>query len=163
MMEKTLVVIKPDGVERSLSGKILAKFEETGLKIVALKMLHVDKKMAMQHYTEDLAKRRGEHIRVIMIDYISEGPVVAMVLEGVSAIEVVRKLTGDTEPRTALPGTIRGDYTHMSYKHADGKKGPVKNVIHASSSMEDAKREIGLWFKESEIHTYSSVHDKHIC
>ena len=163
MIEKTLVVIKPDGVERSLSGKILAKFEETGLKIVALKMLHVDKKMAMQHYTEDLAKRRGEHIRVIMVDYISAGPVVAIVLEGVSAIEVVRKLTGDTEPRTAQPGTIRGDYTHMSYKHADGKKGPVKNVIHASSSEEDAKREIGLWFKPDEIHTYRTVHDQHVC
>jgi len=162
MIERTLVVIKPDGVERSLTGKIIARFEEAGLKIVALKMLHADRKMAMRHYTEDLARRRGEHIRNIMIDYISAGPVVAAVLEGVEAIEVVRKITGDTEPRVALPGTIRGDFTHMSYKHADSRKGPVKNVIHASSDKEDAKREIELWFGKDEIHSYKSVNDVHI-
>ncbi len=162
MIERTLVVIKPDGVERALTGKILARFEEAGLKIVALKMLRIDKKMAMRHYTEDLAKRRGEHIRNIMLDYISAGPVVAAVLEGVMAIEVVRKMTGDTEPRIALPGTIRGDFTHMSYKYADSRKGPVKNVIHASSDNEDAKREIELWFGKNEIHSYKSVHDIHL-
>lgn len=162
MIERTLILIKPDGVERSLSGKILSRFEETGLKIVALKMVRVGKKIALKHYNEDLAKRRGSHIRNIMVDYISAGPTVAAVLEGVNAIEIVRKLTGDTEPRAALPGTIRGDYTHMSYKHADSKKGPVKNVIHASSSREDAKREIPLWFEKSDIHNYPSVHDTHI-
>ncbi len=161
MIERTLVVVKPDGVERSLTGKIMARFEEAGLKIVALKMLHADRKMAMRHYTEDLARRRGEHIRNIMIDYISAGPVVAAVIEGVEAIEVVRKMTGDTEPKTALPGTIRGDFTHMSYKHADGRKGPVKNVIHASSDKEDAKREIELWFGKNEIQSYKSVNDIH--
>ncbi len=162
MIERTLILIKPDGVERSLTGKILARFEEAGLKIVALKMLRIDKKMAMRHYTEDLAKRRGEHIRNIMLDYISAGPVVAAILEGVMAVEVVRKITGDTEPRAALPGTIRGDFTHMSYKYADDRKGPVKNVIHASSDKEDAKREIELWFGKNEIHSYKSVHDIHL-
>ena len=161
MIERTLIVIKPDGVERALSGKILARLEETGLKTVALKMVRVEKEMALQHYDEDLAKRRGKHIRDVMVDYISAGPVVAAVLEGVNAIEVVRKLTGDTEPRAAMPGTIRGDYTHMSYEHADSSKGPVKNVIHASSSGEDAKREIPLWFSEREIQSYESVHDRH--
>ena len=110
MIERTLIVIKPDGVERQLTGRILSRLETTGLKIIGLKLVKIDKKMAMRHYTEDLAKRRGAHIRTIMIDYISAGPVVAAAIEGVDAIEVVRKLTGDTEPRTALPGTIRGDF-----------------------------------------------------
>lgn len=162
MIQRTLIIVKPDGVERGLSGKILAKFEEAGLKVVGLKMAHVGKEIAMKHYTEDLAKRRGEHIRRIMIDYISEGPVVAAVLEGVNSIEVVRKITGDTEPRTAMPGTIRGDFTHMSYAYADGKKGPVKNVIHASSDAADAEREIALWFGKDELFSYKSVHDVHL-
>ena len=162
MIEQTLVVIKPDGVERQLTGKIFTRFEDAGLKIVGLKLVHVDKKMAMSHYTEDLAQRRGEHVRKVMVDYISQGPVVAMVIEGVNSIEVVRKMTGDTEPRTAQPGTIRGDFTHMSFAHADSGKDPVKNVIHASSSKEDADREIPLWFKENEIFSYPTVHEKHV-
>jgi len=162
MIEQTLMLIKPDGVERGLTGKILMRFEDAGLKVIALKMLKIDKRMAMRHYTEDLAKRRGSHIRNVMMDYISAGPVVAAVIEGVNAIEVVRKMTGDTEPRAAFPGTIRGDFTHMSYKYADSKKGPVKNVIHASSSKQDAKREVTLWFNKKELQRYSSVHDKHV-
>jgi nucleoside-diphosphate kinase len=162
MIETTLVIIKPDGVERLLTGKILARFEDAGLKLVGLKMLKIDRKMAMRHYTEDLARRRGAHIRNVMVDYISAGPVVAAAIEGVNAIEVVRKLTGDTEPRAALPGTIRGDFTHVSYKHADGKKGPVKNVIHASSSKDDAKHEIDLWFDKKGLNRYKSVHDIHV-
>lgn len=162
MIQQTLIIIKPDGVERALTGKILARFEEAGLKVAGLKMAWIGRETAMKHYTEDLAKRRGEHIRKIMIDYISAGPVVAAVLEGVNSIEVVRKLTGDTEPRTAMPGTIRGDFTHMSYTYADSKKGPVKNVIHASSDKNDAKREIELWFKKTELFKYKSVHDLHI-
>lgn len=162
MIERTLVLVKPDGVERGLTGRILARFEDAGLKVVGLKMLRIDRKAAMRHYTDDLAERRGAHVRNIMIDYISAGPVVAAVLEGVNAVEVVRKITGDTEPMSALPGTIRGDFTHMSYKYADSKKAPVKNVIHASSSAEDAKRELDLWFDKKELHTYKSVHDRHV-
>jgi len=162
MIEKTLLIIKRDGVERGLVGRILTRFEDAGLKIIALRLLRVDKKMAMKHYTEDLAKRRGEHIRKLMVDYISSGVVVAAVIEGVEAIHVVRKMTGDTEPRAALPGTIRGDFTHVSFKHADSKKSPVKNVIHASSSKEDANREIALWFNKSEQYDYKSVHDVHV-
>ncbi|MBI2664856.1 nucleoside-diphosphate kinase [Candidatus Woesearchaeota archaeon] len=162
MIERTLVVIKPDGVERSLSGKILTRFEDAGLKIVGLKMVWVDRKMALRHYTEDLAKRRGEHVRRVMVDYISTGPVVAAVIEGVNAVEVVRKITGDTEPRAAAPGTIRGDFTHVSFKYADSRKAPVKNVIHASSDAADAKREIALWFSGKELYQYKSVHDAHL-
>jgi nucleoside-diphosphate kinase len=97
-----------------------------------------------------------------MVDYISAGPIVVAAIEGVNAIEVVRKMTGDTEPRSALPGTIRGDFTHMSFKHADSNKGPVKNVIHASSDKSDAKRELALWFDKKEIQKYESVYDKHV-
>jgi nucleoside-diphosphate kinase len=161
MIERTLVLIKPDGVERLLSGRILARFENSGLKIVGLKMAWADKAFAGKHYTEDLAKRRGEQVRNVMIEYLSAGPVVAVVLEGVNAVEVVRKMTGDTEPRTALPGTIRGDFSHVSYVHADSAKGPVKNIMHASSSSEDAASEISLWFGKKEVHSYKSVHDTH--
>ncbi|MBI2137593.1 nucleoside-diphosphate kinase [Candidatus Woesearchaeota archaeon] len=162
MIERTLVVIKPDGVERCLSGRILARFEDAGLKIVGLKMVHVDKVVAMKHYTEDLAKRRGVHVRNMMVDFISSAPVVAAVLEGVGAVEVVRKITGDTEPRVAAPGTIRGDFSHVSYKYADSRKAPVKNIIHASSSVEDAKSEVALWFGKGEVFSYRSVHDVHV-
>lgn len=157
-----MVVIKPDGVERCLSGRILARFEDAGLKIVGLKMVHVDKVVAMKHYTEDLAKRRGVHVRNMMVDFISSAPVVAAVLEGVGAVEVVRKITGDTEPRVAAPGTIRGDFSHVSYKYADSRKAPVKNIIHASSSVEDAKSEVALWFGKGEVFSYLSVHDVHV-
>ena len=162
MIERTLVIIKPDGVERCLSGRILARFEDAGLKIVGLKMVHVDKVVAMKHYTEDLAKRRGVHVRKMMVDFISSGPVVVAVLEGVGAVEVVRKMTGDTEPRAAAPGTIRGDFSHVSYKYADSRKAPVKNIIHASSSVEDAKAEVALWFGKDEVFSYRSVHDVHV-
>ena len=161
MIEKTLVLIKPDGVERGLVGRIISRFEDAGITVAGLKMVTVEKGTALKHYDEDLAKRRGEKIRNAMVDYVSDSVVVAAVLEGVNVIEVVRKLTGDTEPKSALPGTIRGDFTHMSYDHADESDGPVKNVIHASSSKEDAEREIPLWFSEDEVHDYEGVHEKH--
>ena len=162
MVEQTLIIIKPDGVERALTGRILTRFEDAGLKVVGLKMVSIDKKMAMHHYTEDLAKRRGEHIRKVMVDYIAAGPIVVAAIEGVSAIEVVRKMTGDTEPRAAMPGTIRGDFTHVSFKYADSKKAPVKNIIHASADSSDANRELALWFDKKELQNYKSVHDTHI-
>ena len=162
MIERTLVLIKPDGVERGLIGKIISRFEDPGLKIIAMKMVWVDKNFAKKHYTEDLAKRRGEEVRNMMVNFITEGPVVALILEGVNAIENVRKIVGTTEPKSSLPGTIRGDFCHVSYSYADSKKIVVKNIIHASSSKEDAENEIKLWFKKDEIHNYTNVHDKHI-
>ncbi len=162
MIEKTLVLIKPDGVQRALAGKIMSRFEDAGLKIVGLKMKWADKTFAMKHYTEDLAKRRGDMVRKQMVEFISSGPVIAIVLEGVDAIQNVRKMTGDTQPLSALPGTIRGDYSHVSYSHADSRKGPVKNVIHASSDKKDAEREIGLWFEKKELHSYKTVHEEHV-
>lgn len=162
MIEQTLVLIKPDGVERGLIGEVIKRFEQRGLKIVALKLTKVEKDFSMKHYTEDIAKRRGEHVRKQLIEYITSGPVVAMIVEGVDAIENVRKLCGPTESKAALPGTIRGDYTHVSYSHADEKKMAIKNVVHSSGNKEDALNEIALWFSIDEIHSYKRVEEKQV-
>jgi len=162
MMQRTLVLIKPDGVKRSLVGRILQRFEDSGLKIVGMKMQWVSKEFAEKHYTEDIAKRRGEHVRKWLIDYVTEGPVVAIVLEGVNAVDVVRKIVGTTEPAGAQPGTIRGDFAHINYAHADNKKIPIKNLIHASGTAEEAKQEVALWFNDKEIHNYKIVHEEYV-
>jgi len=162
MIERTLVLVKPDGVQRGLIGEILMRFERAGLKIVGMKMQWVDRAFAMKHYTEDLAKRRGEFVREKMLKFIVEGPIVAMALEGVQAVEVVRKIVGGTEPKTALPGTIRGDYAHMCYAYADAKNVAVKNLIHASGDQKDAEYELKLWFTPQELHSYRTVHDIHM-
>ena len=162
MIERTLVLLKPDAVERSLVGRVVSKLEDAGLKIVGLKMAWVDKSFALRYYTEDLAKRRGEHIRQGMASFLTSGPVIAVAVEGVDAVENVRKLVGATEPKSAAPGTIRGDFSHMSFGHADSKKAVVKNLVHASSSKKEADAEVKLWFKSSELHKYKTVHDAHV-
>jgi nucleoside-diphosphate kinase len=159
MIQRTLVLIKPEGVARHLVGKIVSRFEDAGLKIVGMKQVWVDKEFAKKHYTEDISKRRGENVRNALLKYICEGPVVAFVLEGVNAIENVRKIVGGTEPKSAPPGTIRGDFAHVSFAYADEKNISVKNLIHASSDEKDAKNEIALWFNEKELHTYKTVQD----
>lgn len=150
-LERTLVLLKPDAIHRGIIGEILSRFERIGAKLVGLKMLVSEKDTAMKHYTEDLAKRRGEHVRNIMIEMLTSGPIVAIVFEGIDMIEVVRKLVGATEPKAAAPGTIRGDYAHVSYRYADEKGIGVFNLIHASSSPEDAEAEIAVWFKPEEL------------
>lgn len=162
MIERTLVLLKPDAVERQIVGRIIERLENAGLKIIGIKMKQVNEEFAKRHYTEELAKRRGEQIRKINVDFLQEGPVVALALEGVEAIEIVRKMVGDTEPRAALPGTIRGDFCHVSYEHANNKKSVVRNVIHASANKEDAKHELNLWFKLEELHAFETVHGKHV-
>ena len=162
MIERTLVLLKPDAVQRAIMGRILSRVEDAGLKVVGLKMVWVDKKFALKHYTEELAKRAGAHVREMIAEFLTTGPVVAMVVEGVNAIENVRKMVGSTEPKAAAPGTIRGDFSHMSYSYADKKKSPVKNLVHASSSKQDAAAEIKLWFSPKELHSYKTVHDIHI-
>lgn len=160
-MEKTLVVIKPDGVQRGLTGRIIERFENAGLKIIGMKMAHVDEQFAAKHYF-DVAERRGEKVFKANLDFITAGPVVAMVLEGVEAIATVRKIVGDTEPKGAMPGTIRGDFAHQSYEWTNkGNVKAIRNLIHASSSKSDAKKEISLWFNKAEIHTYKTVHQEH--
>jgi nucleoside-diphosphate kinase len=125
-------------------------------------MQWVNEEFAKKHYTEDIAIRRGEDARRRVLALLVAGPVIAIALEGVSAIEVVRKIVGETEPKKAAPGTIRGDYAHVSFAWADAKDLGVANLVHASGNAEDAKNELALWFKPEELHTYKTVHDVHI-
>lgn len=162
MIERTLVLIKPDGVARSLVGRVIQRFEDAGLKIVGMRMEYVTKDFAKKHYTEDITIRRGERVRTLLVDFISSGPIVALALEGISAISVVRKIVGSTQPSEALPGTIRGDFQHQTYAYSDAKNIPIKNVIHASSDAKDAEYELNLWFSKAQLHSYKSVHDAHI-
>ena len=157
MIEKTLVLIKPDGVQRSLSGEIISRFEKVGLKIVGMKMVWVDKDFAKKHYKAHVGKPFYAGLETM----ITEGPVIAMALEGIHAVELVRKIVGPTEPKSAPPGTIRGDYAHVSYSYADKKGIAIKNLIHASGNFDEAKAEIELWFKKDELHTYRTVHEAH--
>lgn len=151
MIQRTLVLLKPDALDRGIVGEILTRFERVGAKIVGLKLLVSEKDTAMRHYTEDLAKRRGEKVRELMISMLTSGPIVAVVLEGVEIVEVVRKMVGATEPKSAAPGTIRGDYAHVSFKYADEKGIGVFNLIHASGSPEEAETEVAVWFKPEEL------------
>lgn len=155
-------MLKPDAVQRGVMGKIIQRFEEVGLKIVGAKMVWIDKDFALKHYTEDISRRRGEHIRKALVDYLVVGPVMALCLEGIEAVELVRKMVGGTEPKSALPGTIRGDFAHQSYGYADAQQTAIKNLIHASANPEEAKQEVSLWFSDAELHSYKSVHDEHI-
>ena len=160
MIQKTLVLVKPDGVRRGLVGEIIRRIENRGLKIIGMKMQHIDEEFARKHYTEDIAIRRSVAIREALLTYIREGPVVAMVVEGVEAIHAMRHLVGGTEPKTAAPGTIRGDYCHVSFKYADNKGISIMNLIHASGDEKDAEYEVPLWFTESELHSVDLNHDK---
>ena len=159
-LQRTLILLKPDALDRGIVGEILTRFERAGVKIVGMKMLVSEKDAAMRHYTEDLAQRRGEIIRERMIGMLTSGPIVALVLEGIEIVEVARKMVGATEPKSAAPGTIRGDYTHVSYNYADAKKIGVFNLIHASASAEEADSEINVWFKPEELVAHKPSYTK---
>jgi len=156
-IQRTFVAIKPDAVQRGLSGEILSRFEKVGLKIVAMKMKWMNPDFAKKHYAAHITKPFYPTLEKFM----TEGPVIAFVLEGVNAIELVRKMCGATESASAAPGTIRGDYSHHTYKYADAKGTAIRNVVHASGNEEDAKMEIALWFSNDEIHSYKTVHELH--
>ena len=158
MIERSLVIIKPDGVERGLVGEIIRRFENTGMKIIGMKMVWVDAKFAGQHYKAHKAKPFFNEL----VDFITEAPVVAIAVEGVHAVDNVRRLVGVTSPHEAAPGTIRGDYAHLSMAYASKKNQGGKNLIHASGSKNEADEEIKLWFKPNELHSYSTVHEKHV-
>jgi nucleoside-diphosphate kinase len=161
MIEQTLILIKSDGVQRALIGRIIQRFEDAGLKIVGMKMQQVTKDFARKHYF-DVAERRGEKVLKSLLEYLTEGPVVAIVFEGIHAVELVRKIVGSTEPKSSPPGTIRGDFAHHAYDYADAKSTSVRNIIHASGKSEEAKYEISLWFTPEELHTYKTVHELHV-
>jgi len=161
-MERTLIVFKPDSVQRGIVGEVLTRFERVGLKIVGAKMLQPDYDHYHQHYEGigTLKTRKGDEIFESQLKSMLDGPVIAMVLEGVDAVETVRKMVGSTEPKSALPGTIRGDYAHVSYGAANASGKSVSNIIHASADSNEAEQEITHWFSESEMYTYEAVHEK---
>lgn len=161
-VEKTLVLFKPDAVQRGVVGEILTRFERVGLKIVGTKMIAPDRDHYYKHY-EDIGKmvtRRGEDTFNITLDLMLQGPVIAMVFEGVEAVALVRKLVGTTEPKSAAPGTIRGDFSHMSFGFADSAKKGIPNLIHASGDPEEAEQEIGHWFSDDELYDYEALNEK---
>lgn len=161
-MEKTLIVLKPDAVMRGLVGEVLSRFEKAGLKIVAVKMIEPNEEHYFKHYEEigQMVSRRGEDQYKANLKFMLMGPVIAIVLEGIGAVETVRKMVGDTEPKSAQPGSIRGDYAHMSFEHANGLNVGIPNLVHASGSISDAKQEIAHWFSDSELHNYQTVHEQ---
>lgn len=160
-MERTLIILKPDAVKRGLIGEILMRFEKAGLKIVGAKMLKPDYDEFYFHYEtiSKMVSRRGKEAFDVTLAMMQEGPVVAFVLEGLSAASLVRKMVGDTEPQKAPPGTIRGDYAHMSFAHANAEGIGVPNIIHASGDSKEAKAEISHWFSENELFEYQTTHE----
>ncbi len=134
MVERTLVLVKPDGVRRGLVGEIISRFERLGMKIVSMKSMVMSRELAEEHYIE----HKGKPFYAELVDFITSGMIVAMVLEGESAVEIVRKVMGATDSRLAEPGTIRGDYA----------VGISQNLVHGSDSLESADRELRLFFPE---------------
>lgn len=162
-MERTLIILKPDAVQRGLVGEILTRFERSGLKIVGTKMVEPDEKHYHHHYENisQMISRRGQKAFDVTLAMMQEGPVIVFVLEGVEAVSLVRKMVGTTEPKEAAPGTIRGDYAHVSFSHADKNDVGIPNIIHASGDAKEAEAEIRHWFSESELFEYQTVHEKY--
>lgn len=183
--ERTLVIIKPDGIQRNLVGEIISRFERVGLKIVGVKMMHATEDLIKNHYTLDPGwfKSVGEKgikglldkgiepesldpdvmahaVLKRLVKYMTSGPIIAMILEGAHAVKIVRKITGGTEPLTSDVGTIRGDYVLDSYSMSNDDDRAVRNLIHASGSVKEAEDEIKHWFKDEEIMEYVLVNDE---
>jgi len=183
--EKTFVIIKPDGIQRSLVGEIIQRYERCGLKLVGMKMFVPTEEKVEQHYLLDPEWKRkvgekalesyekkgidppskdplevGDRVIAGLKKYVTAGPVIAMVWQGAHAVEVIRKLTGGTEPRSSDVGTIRGDFVVDSYQMADSDNRAVRNLIHASGSVQEANQEIAHWFEDSELMKYSIVQEK---
>ena len=183
--ERTLVIIKPDGVQRSLIGEIIRRYERAGLKLTALKFFVPAPELVEKHYLSDAGWLESVGVKSLaaydkkglkapfinpidcgqavlgrLIKYLSSGPVAAMIWEGNQAAAIVKKITGGTEPQTSDVGTIRGDLTIDSYELADNDERAVRNLIHASGSPAEAAREIAIWFQEEEIIKYNIIQEK---
>lgn len=183
--EQTLVIVKPDGVQRSLIGEVIKRFESVGLKLVGMKMMQPSADLIEGHYTldgewlsnvghkfikgytdagapspTDVPEEAGKIVLKTLVNYMSSSPVVAMVWQGAHAVEVVRKLTGSTEPKTSDVGTIRGDYVHDSYILANGSGRAVRNLVHASGSSAEADAEIAHWFGREELFDYKNTQEE---
>jgi nucleoside-diphosphate kinase len=146
VIERTLVLVKPDGVQRQLTGRILARYEERGLKIVGLKLVQVDRDLAERHY----GAHREKPFFAGLVEFITSAPLVALALEGPNAIGVVRAINGATRPHEAAPGTIRGDFALET----------AQNIVHASDGPESAATELSLWFRVDELHAYERDVDR---
>jgi len=182
--EQSLVLIKPDGVQRGLIGKIIKRYEQTGLKLVGLKFLVPTVELVEKHYLVDPnwkiktgeksikaykdrdleppdadPEKSGERVLGTLKAYLTVGPVVAMVWQGMNAVGIIIKITGSTEPLVSGIGTIRGDFTIDAYKIADVDGRATRNLIHASGSVEEAQKEIDLWFKKDELINYRLVNE----
>ena len=182
-MEQTIVLVKPDGVKKGIMGNILARFERVGLKLVAGKLIWVNKTLVGKHYPHEEAYLKsvgaktlenyqkygldagenlgtkdpvkiGEMVRMWNMEFLSSGPVFAMLLEGPNAVMIVRKIVGHTFPSEAMPGTIRGDFSFDSAYDSNLQKRTTRNIIHASGSVKEAQFEKKLWFKRGEIYSY---------
>jgi nucleoside-diphosphate kinase len=160
-IERTLVLLKPDAVARGLVGRVLTRFEDALLKIIASKMVWMDAELARQHYL-DLEERFGPTVYNSVAAFMEAGPVFALVLEGVDAVACVRKLVGSTYPDQAAPGTIRGDYAHQSKAYANANRLAVANLVHASANIHDAEREIDVWFAKTELFDYQTAASAYI-
>lgn len=182
--ERTFVILKTDTIQRSLVGEVIARFERTGLKMTAMKLAMPSEELLQKHYNKDdeWFQKKGEGVVKDMeaqgmtvdkepieygrdiirtvVRYMTEAPVLAMVLEGSNAVGVVTKIVGTTEPTSADVGTIRGDYTVDSYAHATLEDRAVKNLIHCSDCVEEAERELALWFSPDEIHEYVTAQER---
>ncbi len=184
--QKTLVIIKPDGIQRSLIGEIIKRYEQTGLKLIALKFLVPDEEMVERHYLasgkewiEKVGKKTiqsykdkgmkpvfsdpiecGKFVLGVLKKYLTSGPVLAMIWQGNEAVGVIKKITGGTEPLTSDVGTIRGDFTVDSYHLADTNERAVRNLIHISALPEEAEKEIPIWFSKDEILKYRLIQER---
>lgn len=183
--ERTLVIIKPDGIQRSLIGEIISRFEKIGLKVVGMKMMTPTPDLIEKHYTLDPSWKmkvgeksiKAYHEKGLMppsenpldltevilkklIEYMTAGPVIAIALEGAHAVKIVRKIIGGTEPLTSDVGTIRGDYVLDSYELSDVCGRSVRNLVHASGSVKEAEDELKHWFSKDEIIEYKHVNEK---
>lgn len=159
-VERTLVLLKPDAVARGLLGRVIARFEDAALKIVGIKMKHLDAEFTRKHYF-DLEDRLGARVYATTARFIQAGPVVALALEGTDAVAKVRRMIGSTYPDQAVPGTIRGDFAHQTKASSEVSGKAVMNLVHASGNSEEAKYEVGLWFDSSELFEYATLAEKY--
>lgn len=182
--QRTLVLLKPDAVQRSMVGEILKRIEQTGLKFVAFKFMLATEDQLVRHYNKDekwflekgeriindrkahglpIEKKPleyGKEIIDLIVHFMTAAPVLAFVVEGNESVAVVKKLVGATEPKSSDVGTIRGDFTVDSYDHSSVQNRAVRNLVHCSESVEEAEREIKVWFKPEEIMEYNTVQER---
>ena len=187
--QRALLIIKPDGVQRGIVGKIIGRFEKVGLKIIGLKFIWATKEQIIAHYPDSEAwlKKVGERtltnyakkgldakevfktddavsigkiVKGWLVNYMQESPIFLAVVEGYEAIEIVRKLSGNTIPVLAAAGTIRGDFSHDTIDLANEQRRPLRNIIHASDTVEDGEKEVNLWFKPEELFDYQRADEK---